>query len=981
MARRALAGWRACVLLAVLLAVVAEVPAQPPSPAPSVPPPTPFLRVDGTMHTARVRKLVFDAPRNRLLTASDDKTIRLWQMPKGRLLQVFRVPIGDGFEGRVYAADMHPQGRVVAAGGWTGWDFDGTGSVYLFDADSGEMLRRIGGFAETIGTLSYSPDGKHLAIGLLGSKGLRILRTSDYSEVARDVDYGDRILDASFASDGRLAVAALDGYLRLYDASFRLIGRRKTSTGQQPLSIKFSPDAQWIAVGFSDLAAPAVYRAGDLTLAWSVDASALRGQRRLQNIQWNDSGESLYATGEQVGFGNGRIVRWRQQGRGAAETIEVDAQRPGGLWPMAGGRMAFASEDPSIAVLDANGRVEVVVRPDVPDLRAHAGALRLSDDAATLEFYARNRVDARIRLSIGQRSAVRPAATDAPLPPPRARPPGWQLNDGLAGTRPSLNSTPLALDEYELVRASTVTPNERLLALGTEWSVRAYDRRAQPLWRYRASGVVWQVAASADSRSIVAALSDGTLRWLRAEDGVEYLAAYVHPVTLEWIAWTPQGYYVSSTQGDLAIGWHLNRGPDDAALFYRAVQFERLLYRPDIVDAALAARDPRPAVATPRRGPAFDIAELRRIAPPQIRLAAAAAGGAPAAGPARTRVRIDAQAVNLPMRDLTVYVNNVPVTPSRARTLAGAEARSVTRDIEVDLAEPENVVRVEVSNGEALGLRELVVDAPPRADAASPPVSGDLYVLAVGVNQFERLKPNNQSADLDYAARDAQQVAELFRVNGPRQFGHVHVRLLSDDSAQKPTRDEIVKSLAFLADAGARDTVIVFLASHGISDSRGNYYFVPADATTGDWMGAIGGLDDVPSMIHWSVFFEALRQAAGRRVLIVDTCHARGIEGKLDLHSLVKRSASSLFSLVVATKANEQSQEYSAGRHGLFTYALLEALRGNSDADHDGRVTLLEAFNGAVPIVEKYRHRSLPQTPQLQAPWPLERTVLVRAAR
>ena len=106
--------------------------------------------------------------------------------------------------------------------------------------------------------------------------------------------------------------------------------------------------------------------------------------------------------------------------------------------------------------------------------------------------------------------------------------------------------------------------------------------------------MVWQVVVSADGRSIVAAVGDGTLRWLRAEDGVEYLAAFVHPQTLEWIAWTPQGYYVSSVRGDQLIGWHLNRGRDRSALFYRAVQFERLLYRPDIVDAAFAARDPRP---------------------------------------------------------------------------------------------------------------------------------------------------------------------------------------------------------------------------------------------------------------------------------------------------------------------------------------------------------------------------------------------------
>jgi WD40 repeat protein len=950
--------WGAAALL--LAAAAAAGAAQPP-------PDTPMLRLDTPMHSARVRKLVHDAPRDRLLTASDDKTVRLWQLPKGRLLRVFRVPIADGFEGRVYAADMHPDGRLVAAGGWTGWDFDGAGAVYLFDADTGELTRRIGGFAETIGTLAFSPDGRHLAVGLQGAQGLRILRTSDFAEVARDTEYGDRILDLGFARDGRLAVASLDGLIRLYDASLRLVGRRKSSTGRQPLSIKFSPDGTLIAVGFSDLAPPAVYRAADLTLAYSADRSALRGQRRLQNIQWSDDGEVLYATGEQEGVGWGRIHRWRERGHGPTETIEVDAQRPGSLWPLKGGRMAFSSEDPLLAVLDPSGKVQVIVDSDLPDLRAHAGALRLSPDAGVVEFHVRNAADARVRLNLRERTALSAAQSLPGLAAPRPGEPGFRLVDD---ERPRLNGKPIALDDYEILRSSAAAPNGRLFAIGTEWSVRAFDTEAQPLWRYRASGVVWQVAVSADNRTLVAAVGDGTLRWLRAEDGVEYLAAYVHPVTREWIAWTPGGYYVSSTQGDQHIGWHLNRSADEAPLFYRAAQFERLLYRPDIVDAALAARAPRPVVAAPRRERAFDIAELRRIAPPVVRLHASASGAA-------ARIRVEAQAVSLPMQDLTVYVNNVPITASRARALGGAEARRVSREVEVDLAEPENIVRVEISNGQALGVHEIVVDAH-GAPRLPPPASGDLYVLAVGVNRFPLLRPNNESADLDFAARDANEVARFFAANGPRHFRNVHVRVLSDDTPEQPSRERIVKALDFLADAGARDTVLLFLASHGISDPRGNYYFVPADATTGDWMGASGGLDEVPSLIHGSVFFDALRRAAGRRVLVVDTCHARGIESRLDVHSLVKRSASSILSLVVAAKANEKSQEYAPGRHGLFTYAWLEALRGDADRNGDGLVTLVEAFDRALPIVDKHRHPQLPQTPQLHAPWPLDRTVLVR---
>ena len=37
----------------------------------------------------------------------------------------------------------HPEGRLIAVGGWTGWDWDGSNSVYIFDAESGEIVQRI----------------------------------------------------------------------------------------------------------------------------------------------------------------------------------------------------------------------------------------------------------------------------------------------------------------------------------------------------------------------------------------------------------------------------------------------------------------------------------------------------------------------------------------------------------------------------------------------------------------------------------------------------------------------------------------------------------------------------------------------------------------------------------------------------------------------------------------------------------------------
>ena len=46
--------------------------------------------------------------------------------------------------------------------------------------------------------------------------------------IAQDTEYRDKVLGADFHADGRLAVVALDGQVRLYDRELRLAGRRGT---------------------------------------------------------------------------------------------------------------------------------------------------------------------------------------------------------------------------------------------------------------------------------------------------------------------------------------------------------------------------------------------------------------------------------------------------------------------------------------------------------------------------------------------------------------------------------------------------------------------------------------------------------------------------------------------------------------------------------------------------------------------------------
>src|SRR5262249_45368883 len=149
----------------------------------------PFLRIETGMHTATIRRIAVDAAERYLVTASEDKTARVWDLQSGQLLQILRPSLGTGSEGKLYAVALSPDDATVAMAGWTGYAWDGQHSIYLFDRASGRLTRRIDGLPNVINHLVYSSDGRSLAAALWGENGLRVYRTSDLSEVARDTEY------------------------------------------------------------------------------------------------------------------------------------------------------------------------------------------------------------------------------------------------------------------------------------------------------------------------------------------------------------------------------------------------------------------------------------------------------------------------------------------------------------------------------------------------------------------------------------------------------------------------------------------------------------------------------------------------------------------------------------------------------------------------------------------------------------------------
>ena len=134
----------------------------------------PVLAIDPGMHTAEIRAQAVDAAGRFAVTGGDDRTVRIWSIADGKLLRTIWIPVGPQNVGDIYAVAISPDGSTIAAGGWTERS-DGDHPIYLFDRESGNLIRRIGGdLPDVTHFLTFSPDGRYLAATLSAGNGLRV---------------------------------------------------------------------------------------------------------------------------------------------------------------------------------------------------------------------------------------------------------------------------------------------------------------------------------------------------------------------------------------------------------------------------------------------------------------------------------------------------------------------------------------------------------------------------------------------------------------------------------------------------------------------------------------------------------------------------------------------------------------------------------------------------------------------------------------
>ncbi|MFG6102338.1 sigma factor-like helix-turn-helix DNA-binding protein [Leptothoe sp. EHU-05/26/07-4] len=209
-------------------------------------PNTPIRDLAG--HTGRIWGVTAHA--EWVASASDDGTVRIWDLESGSCVKVL-----IGHQHWVRTVAFNPSGTMLASGG-------DDRQIYLWQLPTGMKLQLLEGHQHWIRTVAFSPDGKYLASGgddkaiyLWDVRKYKVIRKfkERHQHRIRSVSFkpfpksqsNPRLLLASGSDDGKVIIwdVEMGEYLHCFEDEHRTAGVK---------SVAFSPDSCWMASGSDD---------------------------------------------------------------------------------------------------------------------------------------------------------------------------------------------------------------------------------------------------------------------------------------------------------------------------------------------------------------------------------------------------------------------------------------------------------------------------------------------------------------------------------------------------------------------------------------------------------------------------------------------------------------------------------------------------------------------------------------------------------
>ncbi len=191
-------------------------------------------------HTDFVWSAQFSPDAKKIITASNDRTAKIWDVASGNLIADLK-----GNTNGLWSVQFSPDGKKIVSASW-----DSTAKIW--DAASGNLITDLTGHMNDVTYARFSPDGKKIVTASQDSTA-KIWDAISGNLIADLKGHRGFVLSAQFSLDGKeIVTASQDSTAKIWDAaSGNLIADLKEHKGVVN-SAQFSPDGKKIVTSSWD---------------------------------------------------------------------------------------------------------------------------------------------------------------------------------------------------------------------------------------------------------------------------------------------------------------------------------------------------------------------------------------------------------------------------------------------------------------------------------------------------------------------------------------------------------------------------------------------------------------------------------------------------------------------------------------------------------------------------------------------------------